>query len=181
MKTPFIVLMLSSAVSMFAQAPAPTPPSTQAPAGKSGLPATDVTAAELNSFINSLPKNAISDLPIRVVDTGGARIGVYGVLRPKSVKQDAVLHEVATTEVYYMLEGSGTLVTGGTLMDQRREPPTTTTVRGSRIDGGVSRKVVPGDVVIIPGRTPHWWSSLDGDIRYMIVRSDPQARIPLKP
>jgi hypothetical protein len=80
-----------------------------------------------------------------------------------------------------MLEGTGTLVTGGTLKDERREPPTTTTVRGSAIDGGVSRKVVPGDVIIIPGRTPHWWSSLDGDIRYMIIRADPNGRIALKP
>jgi len=152
-----------------------------APSGKAGLPATDVTAAETKAFIDKLPKNAISDLPIRVADVGGAHVGVFGVFRPKSVKQDAVLHEVATTEVYYMLEGSGTLVTGGTLKDERREPPTTTTVRGSRIDGGVSRKVVPGDVIIIPGRTPHWWSSLDGDIRYMIIRSDPQGRMALKP
>ncbi len=169
MSAVFVVL---SAASMAAQAPAP--------AGKAGLPATDVTGADIKAFINKLPKDAISDLPIRVVDVGGYRVGVFGVFRPKSVKQDAVLHEVATTEVYYMLEGSGTLVTGGTLMDQRREPPTTTTVRGSRIEGGVSRKVVPGDMVIIPGRTPHWWSSLDGDIKYTIVRPDPQGRIQLK-
>lgn len=165
------------ATSIAAQAPAPA----SAPAGKPGLPATDVTGAEIKTFIDKLPKNAISDLPIRVVDVGGYRVGTFGVFRPKSVKQDAVLHEVATTEVYYMLEGSGTLVTGGTLKDERREPPTTTTVRGSRIEGGVTRKVVPGDVVIIPGRTPHWWSSLDGDIRYLIIRSDPQNRMALKP
>ena len=71
--------------------------------------------------------------------------------------------------------------TGGTLVDERREPPTGTNVRGSRIEGGVSRRVVPGDVVIIPGRTPHWWTDMDADIRYMIVRSDPSNRIPLKP
>lgn len=171
-----VAMMILLAATVWAQAQTPSP----APAGKSGLPATDVKGAETKAFIDKLPKDAISDLPIRVVDVGGYRVGVFGVFRPKSVKQDAVLHEVATTEVYYMLEGSGTLVTGGTLMDERREPPTTTTVRGSRIDGGVSRKVVPGDVIIIPGRTPHWWSSLDGDIRYMIIRSDPQGRIALK-
>jgi mannose-6-phosphate isomerase-like protein (cupin superfamily) len=176
MKPTLALILLLSAASLRAQAPV----STAAAAGKAGLPATDVTAADINSFLNKLPKNAISDQPIRVVDVGGHHVGVYGVLRPKAVKQDAVLHEVGTSEVYYMLEGSGTLVTGGTLMDQRREPPTTTTVRGSRIDGGVTRKVVPGDVVIIPGRTPHWWSGLDSDIRYMIIRSDPQERIPLK-
>lgn len=168
-------LVASWAVAVTAQAPA------SAPAGKSGLPATDVTGAEIKDFINKLPKNTISDSPIRVVDVGGYRVGTWGVFRPKSVKQDAVLHEVATTEVYYMLEGTATLVTGGTLKDERREPPTTTTVRGSRIEGGVSRKVVPGDVVIIPGRTPHWWSAMDSDIKYLIIRSDPQGKIALKP
>src|SRR5687767_6414331 len=85
------------------------------------LPATDVPSAQIQAFIDKLPKDAISDLPIRVVDVGGYRVGVYGVFRPKSVRQDAILHEVRTTEVYYMLEGAGTLVTGGRLVDERRE------------------------------------------------------------
>ena len=143
------------------------------------LPATDVTSAEITAFIDKLPKDAISDLPIKVVDVGGYRVGVYGVFRPKSVKQDAVLHEVRTTEVYQMLEGAGTLVTGGRLVDERRDPKSTT-VRGSRIDGGVSRRVVKGDVVVIPGRTPHWWSALESDIKYTIIRSDPDNRLPLR-
>jgi len=143
-------------------------------------PATDVTSAEIAAFIDKLPKDAISDLPIKVVDVGGYRVGVYGVFRPKAVKQDAVLHEVNTTEVYQMVEGAGTLVTGGRLVDERRDPKSTT-VRGSRIDGGVSRRVVKGDVIIIPGRTPHWWSALETDIKYTIIRSDPDNRLPLRP
>ena len=143
------------------------------------LPATDLTAAEINGFIDKLPKDAISDLPIKVVDVGGYRVGVYGVFRPKSVKQDAVLHEVRTTEVYQMVEGAGTLVTGGKLVDERRDPKSTT-VRGSRIEGCVSRRVTKGDVIIIPGRTPHWWSQLETDIKYTITRSDPDNRIPLR-
>jgi hypothetical protein len=166
-------IVLASTIGVTAQAPHA--------GGTAPLPATDVKGAEIKAFIDKLPKDAISDLPIRTVDVGGYRVGVYGVFRPKSVKQDAILHEVTTTEVYYMLEGTATLVTGGTLVDQRRDPPTGTNVRGSRIEGGVSRRVVPGDVVIIPGRTPHWWTDMDGDIRYMIVRSDPSNRIPLKP
>src|SRR5436190_11701681 len=143
------------------------------------LPATDLTSAEINAFIDKLPKDAISDLPIKVVDVGGSRVGVYGVFRPKSVKQDAVLHEVRTTEVYQMVEGAGTLVTGGKLVDERRDPKSTT-VRGSGIEGGVSRRVVQGDVIIIPGRTPHWWSELESDIKYTIIRTDPENRLPLR-
>ena len=144
------------------------------------LPATDLPAAEIDAFIDKLPKDAISDLPIKVVDVGGYRLGVYGVFRPKALKQDAVLHEVRTTEVYQMLEGAGTLVTGGTLVEERRDPKSTT-VRGSRIEGGVSRRVTKGDVIIIPGRTPHWWSELESDIKYTIIRSDPENRLPLRP
>ena len=52
--------------------------------------------------------------------------------------------------------------------------------RGEKIEGGVTRHVTKGDLIIIPGRTPHWWSSLDGDLNYMIIRPDPEGRIKLK-
>ena len=39
----------------------------------------------------------------------------------------------------------------------------------------MSRKVVPGDLIVIPGNLPHWWSSLDSDIRYLIFRPDPEG------
>lgn len=51
---------------------------------------------------------------------------------------------------------------------------------GTKIDGGVTRKVVPGDIVIIPGNVPHWWSTLDTDIRYLIFRPDPEGLQPLR-
>jgi mannose-6-phosphate isomerase-like protein (cupin superfamily) len=153
---------------------------TPKPAPSVPLPAVDIPHGAIKEFIDKLPKDAISDLPIRVVDVGGNRVGVYGVFRPKTAKQDAVLHEVVNSEIYYMLEGAGTLVTGGTMADERRQPAPSTLVRASRIDNGVSRRVVPGDMIIIPGRTPHWWSNLETDIRYLIIRPDPANRIPLK-
>jgi mannose-6-phosphate isomerase-like protein (cupin superfamily) len=146
------------------------------------LPATDITAADVQAFLKQLPPNAISDRPIRVVDVGGYKVGVYGVFRPKSVRQDAVLHETRVTEVYQMLEGAGTLVTGGTLMDADKGSVggVGKTFRGSRIEGGVSRRVTKGDIIIIPAGTPHWWSQLEGDISYVIIRPDPEGRQTLK-
>jgi len=78
------------------------------------------------------------------------------------------------TETYYMLEGAGVLVTGGTL----RKPSTPrqsnlgnwTDTGSNGIEGGVSRRLSKGDVVIIPGGVPHGWASLEGDITYLIVR-----------
>jgi mannose-6-phosphate isomerase-like protein (cupin superfamily) len=148
-------------------------------AAQTPMPAVDVTAADIQAFIAKLPKGAISDLPIRVVDMGGYKVGIYGVFRPKASVQDAVLHETTMSEVYYMLDGAGTLVTGGTLMDERRTSGSTT-VRGSRIDGGSSRRIAKGDIVIIPPRLPHWWSSLEGDLSYLIIRPDPEGKQTLK-
>ena len=149
--------------------------------GQSPLPATDVTAADVKAFLKQLPPDAVSDRPIRVVDVGGWRVAIFGVLRPKNVAADAVLHETKVAEVYQILEGGGTLVTGGTLVDQRKPSGgSISTVRGSRIEGGVSRHVGPGDFIIIPGRTPHWWSKLDADLTYVIIRPDPDGTLQLK-
>lgn len=157
-------------VSVAAQAPA-TPP----------LPATDIPAADVQKFLQALPNDAINDLPIRVVDVGGYRVGVFGVFRPQSQPGDAIAHLTKTTEIYYMLKGTGTLVTGGTIAALKPPPPGRNAgPRGDRIDGGVSRKVSAGDIIIIPGRTPHWWSSLDSDINYLIYRPDPDGRMTLK-
>jgi mannose-6-phosphate isomerase-like protein (cupin superfamily) len=147
-------------------------------------PAVDVSAAAAKAFIDKLPKDRISDLPIRVADVGGYKVGVYGVFRPKSVPGGSIRHETSVTEIYYMLEGTGTLVTGGRIPDEKSTGASPNTKRpnfgGTKIDGGVSRKVVPGDVIIIPGNVPHWWSALDTDIRYLIFRPDPEGLQPTR-
>lgn len=147
-----------------------------APTGEA-LPATDVTSAEIKKFIDALPRDVISDRPIQVAKVGGYQIGIYGVFRPKALAGDAILHETTTSEIYYMLKGSGVLVTGGKIAGPKPPQGNSTSPRGERIEGGVTRKVVPGDVVVIPGRTPHWWSSLDSDIEYLIFRPDPDSRL----
>jgi mannose-6-phosphate isomerase-like protein (cupin superfamily) len=161
------VLVIASAAS------AQTPP-----------PAVDVTAADIKAFIDALPKDRISDLPIRVADVGGYKVGVYGVFRPKAVPGGAIRHQTSVTEIYYVLEGSGTLVTGGKIVGEQSSGNSPNTGRpnfsGKAIEGGVSRKIVAGDVVIIPGNVPHWWSTLDTDIRYLIYRPDPEGLQPVR-
>ena len=144
------------------------------------LPATLVSNADIQTFIDALPRNTVSDKPIRSVDVGGYHVAVYGVYRPKSVRQEANRHDTKVTEIYYILDGSATLVTGGTLPDPHPLSAGSTTFQSSRIEGGSSRRVSRGDVVIIPGRTPHWFSEQDGDLRYLIFRPDPEGRIALK-
>lgn len=149
---------------------------------QNAAPAPVISAADIQTFIGKLPKNANSDQPIRVVDAGGYRVGIYGVYRPKSVDVDPVYHKTKVAEVYYILEGAGTLVTGGTIQDAKEVPSSigVTNVRGPKLEGGTPRRVAKGDVIIIPGGTPHWFSELDGDIVYMIVRPDPANELALK-
>ncbi len=153
--------------------------SAQTPAPATPQVATDVTAVEIQQFIDDLPRDSVSDRPIRVVETtGDMRIGVFGVYRPDGVTGDVNVHLVNTTEIYYMLKGAATLVTGGTLVEPYAANPSW--LRAKSVEGGVSRRVVPGDVIIIPGHTPHWWSELEGEIEYLIFRPDPDNRLELK-
>jgi hypothetical protein len=144
------------------------------------IPATDVSSADIHRFIDALPRDVVSDRPIRVVDVGGYHVGVYGVFRPGKIKQEANLHQTKVTEIYYILKGNATLVTGGTLPNAHPMRAGSTTLQSDRIEGGVSRKLSAGDVVIIPGRTPHWWSAQSGDLEYLIFRPDPEGTIALK-
>ena len=75
----------------------------------------------------------------------------------------AVAHE-GFAELHHIVDGSGTLVTGGTMVRP-------TGGRGSAtIQNGISRQVTKGDVVLIPSGMPHWYKDLDGTITYLEVR-----------
>lgn len=66
--------------------------------------ATDVTASDIDRFMDALPRDRASDQPIRTVEvTGGHRVGVFGVLRPPTVRGDAILHRVNTTGIEYLI------------------------------------------------------------------------------
>jgi glc operon protein GlcG len=71
-------------------------------------------------------------------------------------------------DIIYVLDGSATLVTGGTVV----EPKTTARdeVRGRGIEGGEARSLEEGDVVIIPAGTPHWFEKVPGRFTYYVVK-----------
>jgi mannose-6-phosphate isomerase-like protein (cupin superfamily) len=99
----------------------------------------------------------------------------------------AAVHD-KISEVYQVLEGSGTFVTGGKLVKpQRREANSETVTQlsgpgssGTGIEGGVSRRLAKGDIVVIPAGTPHLFTEVQEPITYSIVRIDPSRAIALK-
>jgi mannose-6-phosphate isomerase-like protein (cupin superfamily) len=109
------------------------------------------------------------------VDPAGAAIqispGVSVRRRSSSVPQFAITHPWSM-EIYRILEGSGTFVTGGVLNEPLADSPSRDIVRTENgITGGVARKVGVGDILVLQPGTPHWFSEIDGEfITYMEAR-----------
>ena len=72
------------------------------------------------------------------------------------------------TDVLYVLKGSATVVTGGTMVDGKQIAADE--IRGREITGGESRKLVPGDAMIIPNGVPHWFKEVQAPFLYYVVK-----------
>lgn len=89
--------------------------------------------------------------------------GVSVRRRSSAVVQYAIFHPFST-EIYQILEGSGTLVTGGRLELPLAESNNANIIRTEKgIKGGLARKVSAGDILVVQPGTPHWFSSIDGE------------------
>ncbi len=72
------------------------------------------------------------------------------------------------TDILYVLKGSATVVTGGTMIDGKSTAPDE--IRGREINGGETRSLVPGDVMIIPNGVPHWFKEVSPPFVYYVVK-----------
>ena len=77
------------------------------------------------------------------------------------------IHEY-DTDIVYVLKGSATLITGGTPEGAKAIAPHE--FRAPNLDGGETRKLVPGDVVIIPNGVPHWFKEVEAPFDYYVVK-----------
>ena len=92
--------------------------------------------------------------------------------REKSGAATAELHQ-RDTDVFYIVDGSATFVTGGKMLDSKNTGPNE--VRGSGIDGGDTRELNKGDVIIIPAGVPHWFKEVKSSFNYFVVKVRPQS------
>ena len=155
-------------------------------AGSTSLPALDVTGADIQATLESAIGSGVTDTPIRTIDAGGHHVGVAIVHRGPSANVVAGTIHSEVTEVYSVLDGSGTLVTGGRLIDPRPRENTARRRRvsgpgwtGNGMDGGETRQIGEGDVIIIPAGTPHYFSDIPESITYTVVRIDPSQGLTL--
>jgi uncharacterized protein GlcG (DUF336 family)/mannose-6-phosphate isomerase-like protein (cupin superfamily) len=72
------------------------------------------------------------------------------------------------TDIIYVMEGTATFVTGGTAVDAKEIAANE--IRGSRIEGGVTRQLSKGEVIIVPNNTPHWFKEVNGEFLYYTIK-----------
>ena len=140
-------------------------PATPAPAAVVSAETVDATMAR--SIANNTLDTKMNETPVK---GGIIRVGLVHRTKPEP---RALLHD-DLTEIYQIIKGSGTLFTGGTPQDPTSvsDPPNLGPTPSWYVTqaGGVTRKVKPNDIVIIPAGLPHRFSELDGPIEYVIYR-----------
>jgi mannose-6-phosphate isomerase-like protein (cupin superfamily) len=149
-----------------------------------------IPASELDAYTKKAVAEKLTDQQVRAVEIGKAHVGVGRVHRGRLEKAapDSVAEHDLVSEVYYITDGSATLVLGPDITNRQRRPATLQTVReyngpgnnGAEIRNGVAYDLKAGDMVVIPAGTGHWFTKIDDHIDYVMVRIDPDKVTPLK-
>src|SRR5688572_5346554 len=153
-------------------------------------PATYIGNTEVQSYVKKAIAEKLTDQQIRDVEIGKSHIGIGVVYRGRltAPAPDSVAEHDLVSEVYHVIDGAGTLMTGPDLVGKKRRPADQETVRlfngpgnnAASIRNGVSQELRPGDVVVIPAGTGHYFTRIDDHITYLMVRIDPDKVTPLK-
>jgi uncharacterized RmlC-like cupin family protein len=144
----------------------------------------EVEATLKQGLVNLEAGRTVSDIVMRHINVGEENIGVSVVQRSK-VEVTATETGIAHTyldEIYYVVSGEGTMVTGGEFIDKQvSQSGLLGSMERGEIRGGVLQKVKPGDIAIIPKGMPHGWHEIDTDtISYIIFRGDPEEEMDVK-
>ena len=155
MRIPAMLFLVCLGTAAFAQAPQ-APPAPKAP--EPGSPATFKSGEALAAALKIAKATEGGMTTSAVSNTDQYRINIVHRAKPAG----AIAH-AGNTELHYIIEGSGTVVTGGTIVRG-------TTAGSATIANGVTQRVSKGDVVIVPANSPHWYSQIDSEITYLEVR-----------
>ena len=153
-------------------------------------PATYIQNDEIQAYVKKAIAEKLVDQQIRDVEIGKSHVGVGVVYRGKlsAPLPDSVAEHDLVSEVYHVIDGSATLMTGPDLVGKKRRPADTETVRlfngpgnnSSSIRNGVTHELKPGDAIVIPAGTGHLFTRIDDHITYLMIRIDPDKVTPIK-
>jgi len=153
-------------------------------------PATYIAKDEIDAYVKKAIAEKLTDQQVRDVEIGRSHVGIGVVHRGKlaSPAPESVAEHDLVSEVYHIIDGSATLVTGPELVGKKRRPADLETVRlfngpgnnSASITNGVTHQLKPGDVIVIPAGTGHWFTKIDDHITYLMVRIDPDKVTPIR-
>ena len=151
---------------------------------------TYISNDEVQAYLKRAETGSLNDLQVRAVGLEKGNVGIAVVYRGKltaPAKQSVAEHN-QVNEVYHIIDGSATLVTGAEIVDLKPRPADDRAVRlltgpggnGASLRNGVTQQVKAGDIVVIPAGVGHLFTRIDDHIRYVVLRLDPDRVAPLK-
>jgi glc operon protein GlcG len=115
------------------------------------------------TYIDSEKVSAAFAKGTPLIETTGYKVHAGRRERPGLVE----LHTLET-DVFYVVDGTATFVTGGTMVDGKLVSPGQ--MRGTSITGGETHHLKKGDVIIVPNGTPHQFTETSSPFLYFIVK-----------
>ena len=153
-----LTVLVVSALSPGALAQQPASPAPSSAGSRTMVSAADVAALIAKAKVDRKENQAL-------LAQSMIRLDPYNVsLEYRASVANAAVHETEA-ELFYVVDGSAMLVTGGKLKNETRT--NAANLSGSGIEGGVSRHVAKGDFIMVPEGTPHWFSAIDGTVVLM--------------
>jgi glc operon protein GlcG len=130
------------------------------------LTSNSVTAVD--GKVSYFPKEQVTDAFAKgaVLFNGSDKYMVHTSRRDKAGVAEV---HVKDADIIYVQDGSATFVTGGAVIDPKPTEPNE--IRGKEIQGGDTRTITKGDVIIVPAGTPHWFKEVPAPMTYYVVKA----------
>jgi mannose-6-phosphate isomerase-like protein (cupin superfamily) len=150
--------------------------------------ATYIPQSEIQAYADRGKAQNIIDQQVRAVDIGKSNVAVGVVYRPRLTTPGEVAEHDLVSEVYHVISGSATLVTGWDIEGMQRRPADNRAVKmlngpgnnGKSVRNGQTHQLKAGDVIVIPAGVGHQFTRIDDHIEYLMIRVDPDKVAPLK-
>ena len=147
-----------------------------------------VSLEEISKYMQVGRDKVITDQQLRSIDVGRAKVQIAVAHRGQLEQRiGRVAEHDLVTEVYYVLSGSGDIMTSPELIDSVRRADDNRAVmtlngpghNAADVRNGVTHQLKAGDVFIIPAGTGHEFTRIHDHITYLMIRVDPDKVVPL--